>query len=488
MTAELALVALMIAPAAQALLVLALSRPPGLRDVIHIGGAIVVAVLVVILAQAAMAGESARIVLARPLPNVDLAFALDPLGVVMGGLIALLGIPHAAHAAGVVRATHEKAPARLMAFLALAIAAAMGVAFSANLFSFFVAYQALILATFPLVAHRGDDESRRAARTYLATLLAGSIGLLLPAMVWTYALAGALDFRAGGVLAGRMDAFTANALLLLFVFGLGMAATPFMHRWLPATSTAPNPAVVSIQAITVLPAGGIGLLKIAALVFGPALADARIAALGLLALAGAGSCFAALIALSRQDVRERLAYSAMAQSLAAVSGALLLVPAGLFAASLQIVALACAAATLTMAAGTIEAATGRTQVSDYSGLGRVMPWTLAGFALAAASMIGLPPFSGAWAKLWLIIAAAGAGLHWAAALTGIAAIITFAHLGPLAANALAGRAPTDAFKRPDGASLLLVAPVVLSAAATLTLLVFADPLATFLAPVLAAQP
>ena len=47
----------------------------------------------------------------------------------------------------------------------------------------------------------------------------------------------------------------------------------------------------------------------------------------------------------------------------------------------------------------------RTNVVDTPGLGRVMPWTFAGFGLASASMIGMPPFAGAWAKLWLITAA-----------------------------------------------------------------------------------
>lgn len=483
MSAELALIALLAAPLVQALLALVFARPPGLRDVTYIGIALVMAGLSVYLIDAVGNGASARIIIARPLPNVDLAFTLEPLGVLMAALIAILGAPHAMHAAGIVRATQEKAPARLLAFLALATGSALAVAFSANLFSFYVAYQALILTTFPLVAHQGDEEARVAGRVYLATLLAGAIGLLLPAMVWTYAIAGALDFQAGGVLAGRVDPWTANTLLVLFVFGIAMAAMPPMHRWLPASSRAPNPAFVSTHALTVLPAGGIGLLKVCALVFGPALADAELAAQALRVLAGVAMCVTALIALSKQDIRERLSYSCLTQLLAVALGALLASPVGLFAAALQIVALACAAATLTMAAGTVVAATGRTAVSDYAGLGRVMPWTFAGFALASASMIGLPPFSGAWAKLWLIIAAAHAQLPWASVLAGLAAVLTFAHLGPLAAGALAGKAPADAFKRPDGASILLAAPVILSAAATLWLLVLADPLATFLAPI-----
>jgi multicomponent Na+:H+ antiporter subunit D len=487
--AEIALFCVLGAPVLQAALIMLLPKPPGLRDLIHIGFSLFAAVCAAYLANAVAHGETARIVLARPLPNVDLAFAIDPLGAMMVVVLTGLAVLHAVHAAGVVRAKQEKAPARLLAFIALSMAGVCAVAFSANLFSFFVAYQALALTAFPLVAHRGDEEARPAARAFLAMLLASSIGLLLPAMIWTYAIAGALDFQAGGVLAGRVDALTANILLVLFVLGIAMTAIPPMHAWLPASSSGPFPALVAIQALAVVPAGGIGVLKVATFVFGPAMAEAAIAAQALIVLVGVGMIVAALIALSKQDIRERLAYSCMAQSLAVVMGALLALAGGefaaaaLFAAALQIVSLACASATLLMAAGTTAAITGRTKVADYAGLGRVMPWTFAGFAIASASMIGMPPFAGAWAKLWLITAAAGSGLVWAAVLASVAAILTFTHLGPLAANALAARAPTDAFKRPDGASILLAAPVILAAAATLLLLVLADSVAFFLAPI-----
>jgi multicomponent Na+:H+ antiporter subunit D len=190
-----------------------------------------------------------------------------------------------------------------------------------------------------------------------------------------------------------------------------------------------------------------------------------------------------LIAITRQDLRERLAYSCTAQILSAIVGALLASAAGLFASVLQLAAACCAGSTLIMASATVAAATGRTNADDFVGLGRVMPWTLSGFAVAAASMIGMPPFAGAWAKLWLIAAAARVGAPWAAVLVGFASILTFAHLGPLAANAIAGKAPTDAFRRPDGASFFLAVPILVGAVATLSLLVLADPLANFLTPI-----
>ncbi len=285
-----------------------------------------------------------------------------------------------------------------MAAIALASAAAIAAAYSANLFSFFVVVPGAYARDVPTGCawRRGEGPARGA--TYLATLLVSSVGLFLPAMVWTYAIAGTLEFRPGGMLAGHVDPLTANILLALFVFGLAKIAPPPLHRWLSASSVAPYPALVSIQALAVLPAGGVGLLKISAYVFGAALHQAEIAARLLLILVGATMCVAALIALSsricasawlipRWRNRWRSRWARCWRCRRACSRR-----------TLQIVALACASATLLMAAGSVHAATGRRDAKDYAGLGQLMPWTFAAFALGSASMIGMPPFSGAWAN------------------------------------------------------------------------------------------
>ncbi|MES1202872.1 MAG: proton-conducting transporter membrane subunit [Pseudomonadota bacterium] len=486
LSAQLLLTLALATPLLHAVLVFLFPRPPGLRDVIHIGFSAVLAGACFAIANAVSHGQHARIIVARPLPHVDLAFSIEPLGALTAVAIAGLGLAHAVHTSGMARAEQEANPHRLMALLALSYAMAIAAAFSANLFTFFVAAQALAVATFPLAAHGVDDEARARARAYLAPLLIASAGLLLPAMVWTYARAGTLDFRAGGMLAGHVDQISANVLVVLFVFGIASAALPPLHRWLTNSSGAGYSALVVIQATAVLPVGILGLIKISAYVLGPVLHDQQghliLAARGLVVLAAVSMCVAALMALSKQDMRERLAYSVLAQSMAAALGALLALPQGLFAAALQLVALMCASATLMMAAGAAYAATGRRDAAQYAGLGRLMPWTFAAFALGAASLIGMPPFSGAWAKLWLITASADAGAPWAAALVGLAAILTFAHLGPLTASAVASPAPADAFKRADGASIMLVAPVVVCGAATLLLLVMANPIFLFLQP------
>ena len=490
-----ALLALLLAlPVAGGALVLICARPPGLRDVVHIGFALGVAFVAAMLLAAAEHRQAARLVLAHPLPNVELAFAVEPLGALFAMIVAGLGVLHAVHTVGFVRATAMQSPARMMAFIALTAGAMIAVAMAANLFTLFVSYQALILAGAPLIQDRTPEEEGRAARVYLTTQLGASIGLFLPALVWTYSLAGAAEFQAGGVLAGLIEPLSpvvASVLLALFVLGASMSIVPPLSSWINASSGSRWPAMTSIHSLSIAPAGVVTIVKIVAYVFGvgipsalsPLLAEASLARQALLVLCGAGAVLAALIAISKQEINERLVFVCVAQNLSALVGALLALPAGLFAATLQVAAACCAGSTVIMASGAVAAVTGRVRAPDYVGLGRVMPWTLGGFAVGCASMIGLPPFAGAWAKLWLITASAGAGLIWAAGLVGMAAVLTFAALGPLAANALAGRAPADAFKRPDGASIFLVAPIVIGAAATLSLLALADSLATFLSPV-----
>ena len=245
-----AILALLLAlPVIGAASVLICARPPGLRDVIHIGFALSAAVLGAVLLSALRQHEAIRLALAHPLPGVELAFAVEPLGALFTVIVAGLSVLHAVHTVGFVRATAVQAPARMMAFITLTAGATIAVALSANLFTLFVAYQALILAGAPLIQDREPEEEGRAARVYLTTQLGASIGLFLPAVVWTYSLAGAAEFRAGGVLTGLVDPLSANALLVLFVLGASMSIVPPLSSWINASSDSRWPALTSIQSL-----------------------------------------------------------------------------------------------------------------------------------------------------------------------------------------------------------------------------------------------
>ena len=84
-----------------------------------------------------------------------------------------------------MRANNEKNQTRFYVFFALAIASTIGIAFSANLLTMYIFYEILSLSTYPLVTHHQDSEARGGGRKYLTYLLGTSIGLLLPALIFT---------------------------------------------------------------------------------------------------------------------------------------------------------------------------------------------------------------------------------------------------------------------------------------------------------------
>ena len=174
-------------------------------------------------------GRGRRSSLAPLVPGVALKLTVEPLGLLFAMVAGFLWPVTSLYAIGYMRAHHERNQTRFYACFAVSIAAAMGVAFADNLVTLFVFYEVLTLSTYPLVTHAGTAAARRAGRVYLATLLGTSIGLQLLAIAWTYAYAGTVEFREGGILAGRIPEGVAAVVFCLFAFGVGKAALMPFH-------------------------------------------------------------------------------------------------------------------------------------------------------------------------------------------------------------------------------------------------------------------
>lgn len=130
---------------------------------------------------------------------------------------------------------------------------------------------------------------------------------------------------------------------------------------------------------------------------------------------------ASLIAMSKDNIKERLAYSTISQLSYIVLGAVLANSLGLLGGSLHIVMHAFAKITLFFAAGAVLVATHKTRVSELGGLGRDMPLTFSMFTIATLSIIGMPLFGGMWSKWYLMAGAAGytgpGAVEWALMIT-----------------------------------------------------------------------
>jgi multicomponent Na+:H+ antiporter subunit D len=369
-----------------------------------------------------MDGGRPSVEVSELMPGLSIAFTVEPLGMLFAALASGLWLINSIYSVGYMRGNKEKNQTRFFACFALALSATMGIAFAGNLFTLFLFYELLTLSTYPLVAHKGDAATVRSARIYLGVLLSTSIGLFLPAIIWTYTVAGTGDFTADGILAGKLNDPEIGLLLGLFVFGIGKAAVMPMHKWLPAAMVAPTPVSALLHAVAVVKAGVFAITKIIVYIFGIEFLFASPSSQWLLYVAAFTIIAASLVALRQTNIKRLLAYSTIAQLSYVVMAAAILKPLAEVGASLHMVAHAFGKITLFFAAGAIYVASKKTEVHQLRGIGRRMPWTMAAFTIGALSMIGVPPTAGFVSK-WYILAGAFEANNLVAVFTIIASTV-----------------------------------------------------------------
>lgn len=279
---------------------------------------------------------------------------------------------------------------------------------SADVFNLYVSLEVMSLAAVALVA-LGGGGSVGAALRYLLVSIVGSLAYLL-GVAFLYGEYGVLSV-AGLAQAARGTPATWVAAALMVVGLMLKTALYPLHFWLPsAHASAPTPVSAALSAL-VVKASFYVLLRLWLEVFPPGAAAQLVGTLGALAVI-AGS--AAALAAAR--LKLLVAYSTVAQ----IGYLFLAVPlVGIAAARgpafegtvMHMLAHACAKAALFMAAGNVLYLMGRDEIADVARAARALPWSMAAFGLAGASLIGLPPTGGFIAK-WLLLTAAIEAHQW----------------------------------------------------------------------------
>ena len=440
MTAEAALIGVVLVPLLGALAVVLAGSRPNLREAMSLGAGVVLLALVVRLLPRVLSGDWPAQVLAEPIPGLALAFSAEPLGVLFGLIASFLWIVTTVYSIGYMRGHGEAHQTRFYAFFAIAMGCTMGVAFADNLFTLFVFYELLTLSTYPLVTHAGTREARQGGRTYLGILMATSMGFLLLAVVWTWQLTGNVRFTSGGILAGAASPLVIGILFALYVFGIGKAALMPFHRWLPAAMVAPTPVSALLHAVAVVKAGVFAIVKITVYIFGLDLLRDTGVTDWLLWVAAVTILVASVIALRQDNLKARLAYSTVSQLSYIVMGALLVNSTALVGSTLHLATHAFGKITLFFCAGAILVASHKTKVSQLDGLGRQMPWTMGAFFLASLSIVGLPPMGGMWSKWYLALGAIDAGYAVLVGVLMVSTLLNIAYLIPVPIRAFVGKA------------------------------------------------
>lgn len=489
LTPELGILLALFLPLVGAALIALADKSPNRRELVTLVTSVLLFVDTLYLLIAVLGGARPSVELLEVIPPLSLAFEIEPLGMLFATVASGLWILNSLYSIGYMRGTNEKQQTRFYICFAIAISSTMAIAFSANMFTLFFFYEALTISTYPLVTHKGTEEARAGGRIYLGILLSTSIGLLLLGVVWTWVLAGTLDFKPGGILEGKIQASLVPILLGLYMFGLGKAALMPFHRWLPAAMVAPTPVSALLHAVAVVKAGVFSVLKVTVYIFGIDFLAATGASIWLMWVAAASIVIASVVALTKDNLKARLAYSTISQLSYVTLGAALATSLGVIGGGLQIAMHAMGKITLFMCAGAIYVATHKTEISDMEGLGRAMPFTFAAFFVGALSIIGLPPLGGAWSKFTLMIAAADTGQIIIIGVLMLSSLLNVAYLLPLVVRGFFAKQPAAAlgsaatFDTRSGireAPALCVIPPCLTAFGCIVLFFLAEPIYRFL--------
>lgn len=435
MSPETLMILAMVAPLVGAVVIGFTGRSPNLREGVTLATSAIVLFLVATLAISVLNGARPEYTLVELVPGIPLEFVLEPLGMIFALVAALLWPIASIYSIGYMRGNHEHSQTRFYVCFALAIASVMGVAFSGNLVTLFVFYEALTMSTYPLVTHQGDRRAMLGGRTYLSILISTSVGLLLLAIGWTYVATGTIEFAPGGIIAGHLSGWTVGLLLALFIYGIGKAAVMPVHRWLPAAMVAPTPVSALLHAVAVVKAGVFSVMKVLVYVFGLDLLRSEASTQWLLYVAGftiiAGSVVALRIGMRGGNLKRLLAYSTISQLSYIVIAGAIFAPMAAVGGAMHIMAHAFGKITLFFAAGSIHTAAHKDDVSQLHGIGRKMPITMAAFGIGSLSMIGLPPTGGFVSKWFMLMGAFNAHQYVAVAVIVVSTLLNAAYFGPI---------------------------------------------------------
>ncbi len=340
-------------------------------------------------------------------PDVWMYMRVDALGALFGITVAALWLIATVYSYGYMADEHKLG--RYYAFLMLCLAWTMGVAYAGNLLTFLIFYELFSILTYPLVVHEETPEAMAAGTKYIVYILIGG-SLVLLAIVGTMFLAHDTTFGTGALLSKSMDRTSLVAILWCFIAGFGVkAAIMPLHGWVPdAHPAAPAPFSAVLSGVMVA-AGTFGIMRVVFDVFGVEL----IGSLGVMRyvgyLAASTVVFAAVLAVSQDDLKRRLAYSTISQMGYVTLGVSLLAPQAAIGALVHVANHAFMKGTLFLAVGLIIKRAGVRNVSEIDGMAKRMPITMAVFAISVLGMIGTPPLAGFVSKWYLGIGMLEAG-------------------------------------------------------------------------------
>ena len=431
-------------------------------------------------------------------PPWGIEYRIDHLGALMlllvGFVTLLVGIYSKR---SVLRELPDKEVPFYSVYLLL-VSGLMGMLVTADMFNLYVFLEISSLTSYALISIGGGAAVVSAFRYVILGTVGAAFYLL--AVGYLYSATGTLNMADLATI--LPDLYETNVVLVgfaFFVIGISIKMALFpMHAWLPGAYADAPSAVSALIAATTTKVAAYVLVRVMFFVFEPRFSVDMTSVTTLLSWMGAiAMILGSVMAIAQSDLKRLLAYSSVAQIGYIVLGVGLANPMGLTGGLLHLVSHAFTKGCLFLVAGAIVYRTGIREIRELRYLSVKMPWTAATFTVAAFSMIGIPPTSGFFSKLYLILGAIDAEQWLFVAVILVSSVLALMYFVNVvryiyfpAEDAAAGVVNGEGFERPtqDEAPLTMLVPMVILAVATVLLGLFnGEVVSRFLDPAVAAS-
>ena len=347
--------------------------------------------------------------------HVDLGILLDPISVMMLVVITTVSLMVHIYSLGYMKG--ERGFERFYAFLSLFSFSMLGLVLATNLFQTYIFWELVGVSSYLLIGFYYEKPSAVAAskKAFIVTRFA-DLGFLIGILILSFTT-GTFNFHelmspgssalAQTTAASFMGLSTMTwAMLLIFMGAAGKSAMFPLHIWLPDAMEGPTPVSALIHAATMVVAGVFLVARLFPLYVMSAPAALEVVAY----VGGFTSLFAAIIAITQNDIKRVLAFSTLSQlgymMLAlGVSGYGAEKGLGYMASMFHLFTHAMFKALLFLGAGSIIHAVHSNNMTDMGGLRKHLPITHITFLIACLTIAGVPPLSGFFSKDEILVAA-----------------------------------------------------------------------------------
>jgi NADH-quinone oxidoreductase subunit L len=415
--------------------------------------------------------------------DVPVGLLIDQLSICF--VLLITGVGSLIHIFAVGYMSHDPERRRFFGYMNLFVASMLLLVLADNYLVLYVGWEGVGLTSYLLIGFwQFKPAAAVAAKKAFVANRVGDLGMSLAIMLM-FAVFGSVTFTGVFGQAGTAGQGVLTALGLLLLLGAcGKSAQLPLQSWLLDAMEGPTPVSALIHAATMVTAGVYLIVR-----SGPIFdltANARL----LVTIVGAATLlFGAIISCAKDDIKKVLAGSTMSQIGYMMLAAGLGPPGYAFAIGL-LLAHGFFKAGLFLGAGSIKhEMNDEVDMRRFGGLRSVMPVTFATFGICYLAIIGIPPFSGFFAKDTVIDAtfAKGSTSGW---ILGMAALIgagiTSFYMTRLMYMTFAGERRWEPDAHPREVPPVMTSPMVLLAIGALGFGAFetlGDRLARFLGPV-----